>query len=104
MSELKLPELRLKVCETADELRAHLDELNEAGITYIASGMDALRIPFLAFLCGIYADSEGVLSYNPWDMEIDVPGVQKSCDECNAHGTLNLSDLHYPVTVLVAVS
>lgn len=92
---------------TADELRQHLDDLNEAGTTPTAVGIDALGRPFLITLYGPYADTEHVLFDSPWQGDVSygerVNGewVPKKpwCEDCDGmvHAT---SDLAFPVVVL----
>jgi hypothetical protein len=89
-----------------DALRAHLDALNEAGVTPVAVGYDAHQA-FLITLVGPYAESEDVLFDSPWQGDVDygerIDGVWKPlpprCDECMAH-VHGMEHLRFPVTVM----
>lgn len=84
----------------SDGLRKHLDNLNELGLTYLVSGMDADGDPFLAFLRGPYAKTVGVLIHNPWDGESEIDNAEDVCDDCRAQGAIGMDDLTYPVVVI----
>ena len=83
-----------------DALRAHLDHLNEDGLTHIVGGIDARNVPFLAVLRGPYADAEDVIYGSPWDGEVEY-GTGQLCDECGAANLDTLGSLVYPVTVFL---
>lgn len=50
-----------------DALRAHLDNLNEAGISCSAAGIAGNGQPFLNELSGCYAETETVLWGDPFE-------------------------------------
>lgn len=87
-------------------LRAHLDALNEAGVTPLAVGYDTAQA-FLITLTGPYAESEDVLFDSPWQSDIDygehVDGAwmrqPPRCDECQGH-VHEMRHLRFPVTVM----
>lgn len=81
-----------------DELRAHLDALNEDGMHPAAAGLDGNGAPFLIALTGCYADGEDVLFDSPWQTDIEWSNGRQRCDEClgRVHG---LDDLTFPVAV-----
>lgn len=88
-------------------LRAHLDALNEAGVTPVAVGYDTVQA-FLITLVGPYAEGEDVLFDSPWQGDTDygervdgewVP-LPPRCDECMAH-VHAMKHLRFPVTVMV---
>lgn len=84
----------------ADALREHLDTLNENGLHPVVVGWDAGSQPFLISLTGCYADGEDVLFDTPWQSDIQWANGRTHCDECLGH-VHGLSDLRFPVTVLV---
>jgi hypothetical protein len=84
----------------SDALRAHLDRLNESGLDYRAAGMDANGTPFFITLLGPYAEAEHVITASPWDGEVSL-GRPSWCDECDAHSPLHITDLAYPVHVVI---
>lgn len=86
----------------AQELRGHLDRLNDMGLDYRCSGMDANNTAFFVSLVGPYADREHVFTVSPWDGEVSFPSGPY-CTECDAHIPLGLGDLTYPVQVLLPV-
>lgn len=90
--------MQTKGLADADALRAHLDELNEAGTDDRAVGLDREGQPFLAFLAGLYAGDSGVITCDPWDYERN---GELACYECNAARSGQLDTLNYPVTVLL---
>ena len=94
---------RLKALQSADELRAFLDDLNEHGVHDRVAGMDDAGDPFLAFLAGPYAETAAAYAYNPRDPEINPPQHTDRCDECGGVDPLKLADLAYPVVVLVGL-
>lgn len=86
---------------TAQDLRDHLDWLNEHGMDDRAAGVAVNGEPFLAVLRGPYAEFAGAQVVDPYDRERDVPGEKVECEDCRAHGPVPLDQLKYPVTVLV---
>lgn len=89
---------------SAEEVQKHLDDLNEAGEATTAIGRDARDLPFIVYLIGQYADITNVWMNDPWDYEVEVPGViQGMCEDCNPHGPLQLEHLNYPVIVMAAL-
>lgn len=93
--------VQMRTLMSAEALRAHLDALNAAGRGDRAAGLDASGSPFLAMLAGPYAETEVVFCYSPWDPEGGHAVDDEPCDECDAHSPLGLSDLAYPVEVMV---
>lgn len=83
---------------SADELRQHMDLLNESGHHSEIAGVDCNGHAFLACLRGPYAEWTEVFFGSPWDGELDY-GTGTYCDECNAANTHTVEDIKYPVTV-----
>lgn len=100
MTTTSLPLVPQLTLADVDELRAHLDRLNETGTGYMAAGVDANGEPFLAFLMGVYAESVGVLAHNPWDPEVDVRDAYRMQCDCNAQAWIEPDKLDYPLYVL----
>lgn len=83
-----------------DDLRRHLDDLNDAGVSPIAVGVDAIDQPFLITLVGPYAEREDVFFDSPWQREHDHGGVPSRCEDCDAYSH-TIDHLRFPVTVVV---
>lgn len=103
-----MPDKTAALMTFADDraLRAHLDALNEAGVTPVAVGYDTVQ-PFLITLIGCYAESEDVLFDSPWQGDVSygemvngewVP-LPPRCDDCMAH-VHGMEHLRFPVTVM----
>lgn len=93
-----------KIIGTDQDLRGHLDALNDAGQDSATAGMDANGIAFLIWLAGIYAESEVVLTIWPWDCEVEHASAT-ACDGCGAsRKDLGMEDLVFPVTILTSPS
>ncbi|MEV6413869.1 hypothetical protein [Kribbella sp. NPDC051718] len=84
--------------KNADELRGHLDTLNDAGTDDRCVGVDFMGEPFLAALTGPYAGGVRVVCCDPEDIERD---QVEYCDDCGqATKRFDETTLRYPVVVL----
>jgi hypothetical protein len=90
----------LRVVSDAEMLRGHLDALNDEGRHATTAGVDVNGNAFLIDLAGPYAEKEVVIFGDPWDAEVGY-GHGQRCDECCAADLHQMSDLHFPVTVLI---
>lgn len=87
------------VLRDREDLRAHLDMLNEAGKSPIAVGADDRGLPFLITLVGPYAEGEAVFFDSPWQSDVDWRDGSTHCTECNGHEH-GIEHLRFPVTLL----
>lgn len=84
---------------SADDLRAHMDRLNDQGESSNVAGVDANDIPFIAQLIGPYAETTAVMTNSPWDGEVGLD-MMDPCPEC-AVGPENrtIESLAYPLQI-----
>lgn len=97
---MKRPPILAIEVTSPEDLRAHLDWLNDEGLDCNTAGMDDDGRAFLVQLAGIYAEGEVVTWMWPWDPEC-APHRAERCDECGAQRfDASTLDLAYPVTIL----
>lgn len=94
-----MTQLALRTISTVEELREHLDALNDEGNDPTAVGVDANGAPFLITLEGPYADRAEVFYGSPWSSERDwVSGLR--CDDCMTHHAFTIEDVQLPVVIM----
>lgn len=82
----------------AEDLRSHLDALNESGHHPVAVGIDVNSHPFLVTLVGPYAEGEEVFFDSPWQTD-NCRSDEPRCDECLGHVD-GIEDIKFPVTIM----